>query len=124
VTLRRLSFLQWFGLVAGAGLWFASFLGGLGTSQAACNPGSGGWGIPYDTVELAIAAFAVCSLLAAELASIAVFRATRGTEEQDPPPHGRLHFFASAALLSNLLFLLIVVLTTIATVVDRTCHQA
>ena len=124
MTLRRLSFLQWFGLVAGAGVWLASLLGGVGVSQAACNPASARWSIPYDIVQLALAGAAVCLLVAAELAALAVFRATRDVEEQDPPPHGRLHVLASAALLSNLIFLLIVVLTTIATVVVRTCHQA
>jgi hypothetical protein len=124
VTIRQLSILQWLGLVAGAAVWFASFLAGTGVSQAVCNPASKLWGLPHDTVEIAIAAFAVCLLVAAELAAIVVYRATRDVEEQDPPPHGRLHFFASAALLSNLLFILIVVLSTIATVVNRTCHQA
>jgi hypothetical protein len=124
VTIRQLSVLQWLGLVAGAGVWFASFIAGTGASQAVCNPASKSWGLPHDTVEIAIAALAVCLLAAAELASVVVFRATRDAEEQDPPPHGRLHFFATAALLSNLLFILIVVLSTVATVVNRTCHQA
>jgi hypothetical protein len=124
VSLRRLSFLQWFGLLAGGSIWFASFLAGTGLSQAVCNPASGRWGIPHDTVQIALMAFGATILVAAELASIAVFRATRDVEEQDPPPHGRLHFFASAAIVSNLIFLVIVLLTGIATIVDRTCHQA
>lgn len=124
MTIRRLSILQWLGLVGGAGVWFASFLGGTGVSQAVCNPGSSLWGIPHDTVEIALAAVAAALLVTAEAAAVVVFRATRDVEEQDPPPPGRLHFFASAALLSNLLFLMIVVLSTVATVVNRTCHQA
>lgn len=123
MTIRRLSFLQWLGLLAGAGVWFASFIGGLGVSQAACNPASGRWGIPYDTVQIAITAVAGALVLGAGLAAAAVFRATRGTGEQDPPPHGRLHFFAAAAMLSNLLFLAIILLAGIATIVERTCLQ-
>ena len=124
MTIRRLSVLQWLGLVGGAGVWFASFVGGVGVSQAVCNPGGKRWGVPFDTVEIALAAVAVALLVAAELASVVVFRATRDVGEEDAPPPGRLHFFASAALLANLLFLLIVVLSTVATVVNRTCHQA
>jgi hypothetical protein len=124
VTIRRLSVLQWLGLVGGAGVWFASFVGGVGVSQAVCNPGGKRWGVPFDTVEIALAAVAFALLVAAELASVVVFRATRDVGEEDPPPPGRLHFFASAALVANLLFLLIVVLSTVATVVNRTCHQA
>jgi hypothetical protein len=122
--MRRLSILQWLGLVAGAGIWFASYVVGAGVSQAACNPGSRRWGVPYDTVQITLGVAAVFLLVSAEAAALVVFRATRDVEEQDPPPPGRLHFFASAALLSNLLFILIVVLTTVATVVNRTCHQA
>ena len=123
MTIRRLSILQWLGLVAGAGVWFASYVVGVGLSQAACNPGSRHWGLPYDTVQITLGVAAVLFLVSAEAAALVVFRATRDVEEQDPPPPGRLHFFASAALLSNLLFILIVVLTTVATVVNRTCHQ-
>ena len=124
MTVRRLSVLQWLGLVGGGAVWFSSFIGGLGVSQAVCNPAGRRWGIPDETVEIAIAAAAVALLVGAEIAAIVVFRATRGVEEQDPPPPGRLHFFAAAALLANVLFMLIVVLSTIATVANRTCHQA
>jgi hypothetical protein len=124
MTLRRLNFLQWFGLLAGGTVWFASFLGGTGASQAVCNPGSGRWGIPHDTVQIGISAFAGSLILTAELAAIAVFRATRDVGEQDPPPDGRLHFFAAASMVANVVFLVIIVLAGIATVVDRTCWQS
>ena len=35
MSLRRLAFLQWFGLLAGGTVWFAAFLAGVGTSVAA-----------------------------------------------------------------------------------------
>ncbi len=123
MTLRRLALLQWLGILGGGTVWFASFLAGTGVSTAVCNPASGRWGIPHDTVEIGITAFA-CTLIAlAEAASIVVFRATRDVGEQDPPPHGRLHFFASAALVANVVFFMVILLAGIATVVDRTCHQ-
>jgi hypothetical protein len=124
VSVRRLSILQWFGFVAGGGTWFASFLAGTGTSQAVCNPASARWRIPHDDVELALTAFAAAVVLCAELAAIAVFRATRQVEEEEDPPQGRLRFFALAAIGGNAIFLVIILLTGIATIVDRTCHSA
>jgi hypothetical protein len=123
MTLRRLAMLQWFGFLAGGTIWWATFLAGAGTSQAACNPASGRWGIPFDTVELALMAFAVLLIGSAQAAAVLVFRATRTVEEDDPPPHGRLHFFSIGAMLGNTLFLVIIVLSITATVVDRACHQ-
>lgn len=124
MTLRRLAFLQWFGLLAGGVVWFSSFLAGVGLSQAVCNPASGRWGIPHDTVQIVLTAVACLLILVAEAASIAVFRRTRGVGEQDPPPPGRLHFFASAALVANLIFFMVILLAGIATVVDRACQQS
>jgi uncharacterized membrane protein len=124
MTLRRLSFLQWFGLLAGGVTWFSSFLAGVGTAMAVCNPAGARWGIPYDTVQAALAIAAALMVVAALVASITVFRATRNVGEQDPPPQGRLHFLATASLLGNCVFLLIILLSAIATIVDRTCHQA
>jgi hypothetical protein len=124
VSLRRLSQLQWYGLLAGALTWFAEFLAGAGESQAVCNPASGRWGLPHDAIELGLMIFGAVVVGAAGVASAVVFRATYEVEEQDPPPHGRLHFFSAAACAANLIFLVIILLTGIATIVDRTCHQA
>jgi hypothetical protein len=124
MTLRRLVFLQWFGLLAGGSVWIASFLAGTAVSQASCNPGSGRWGIPHDTVEAAITAVACVLILVAEVAAVAVFRATRDVEEQDPPPHGRIHFFASASMVANVIFFMIILISGIATIVDRLCQSS
>jgi hypothetical protein len=124
MTLRRLSVLQWFGFLAGGVTWWAAFLSGVGTTIAVCNPASGRWGIPHDTVQLVLMSVAVVLILSAQAAAIVVFRATRNVEEADPPPEGRLHLFSIGALLGNTLFLVIILLSEIAAVVDRACHQA
>lgn len=124
MTLRRLEFLQWFGFVAGGTIWFASYLAGVGTTQATCNPGGSRWGLPLDSVVIAIAGFALLCLALAEVAAFLVFRATRAIEEEGPPPPARMKFFAVGALAGNVCFAMIIVLSTIAAVVDRTCHQA
>jgi hypothetical protein len=124
MSMRRLEVLQWTGFLLGGGIWFTEFLAGMLTSQAVCNPGSRRFGIPYDTVELSLGAFAVACLLVAEVAAVLVFRATREQEEQGPPPPARMKFFAVASMGANVIFAMIVVLTTITTVVDRTCHSS
>jgi hypothetical protein len=124
MTLRRLAFLQWFGLGAGGIVWISSFLAGTALSQAVCNPASGRWGIPHDGIQIALTAVACTLILSAEAAALAVFRATRDVGEQDPPPHGRLHFFASAALVSNVIFFMIILLSGVANIVDRACQQS
>lgn len=124
MSIRRLAILQWIAFLGGGVIWWVEFLAGTATSIAVCNPGSGRWGIPHDTVEAALMAFALTCVVAAQVAAVIVFRATRGVEEEDPPPHGRVHFFAIAALLGNTVFLMIILLTGVATIADRTCHQA
>jgi hypothetical protein len=124
MTIRRLSQLQWFGFLAGGVIWWSTFLTGIGTTIAVCNPASGRWGIAHDTVQLALMAVAIACILAAQAAAVTVFRATRNVDEGDPPPEGRLHLFSIGALLGNTLFLVIILLTGISAVVDRACHQA
>jgi ABC-type uncharacterized transport system permease subunit len=124
MSLRRLSVLQWFGTLGAAAAVAGQFLAGAAVSQAVCNPGSALWGVRYRPVELALGVAGVVIVLAAEGAAFLVFRATRGTEEQDPPPEGRLHFFATAALAANFIFLMIVALTTIVTIANTACRQS
>jgi hypothetical protein len=124
MSIRKLEYLQWFGFVAGGTIWFWSFLAGLWTSAAVCNPGSSRWGVPLDSVELGIGIFALACLAASEAAAIVVFRATRAVEEEGAPPPARMKFFAIGAMTGNVLFAVIIVLSTLAAVVDRACHQA
>jgi hypothetical protein len=123
MSLRRLSILQWFGFLAGGAIWWSTFLLGTGASIAVCNPASGRWGIPHDTLQLVLIVVAAVAVCAAQAAAIVVFRATRDVDEEDPPPHGRLHFFSIAAMLGNTLFLGVILLSGIATLVDRACQQ-
>jgi hypothetical protein len=124
MTLRRLSILQWFGVLGAAVALGAEFLAATGLSQAACNPGSARWGIPHDALQAVLTAVGAAVVLAAEGAAFAVFRATRNVDEQAPPPQGRMHFFATAALAANAIFLMIILITGIATIVDPLCRQS
>jgi hypothetical protein len=124
MTIRRLEFLQWFGFLGGGTIWFSTFIVGIGASEAVCNPASSRWGIPHDTVQIALLCFAAFMVCCAELAAVLVYRATRTAEEQGAPPRARMKFFAIGAMAGNLVFLMIILLSGIATVADRLCHQA
>jgi hypothetical protein len=124
MSVRRLSMLQWFGFLGGGVIWWSTFLVGTGASIAVCNPASGRWGIPHDTLQLVLLVVAAAVVCAAQAAAIAVYRATRNVDDEDPPPHGRLHFFSVAAMLGNTIFLGAILLSGVATIVDRACHQA
>lgn len=124
MTLRRLSQLQWVGFLAGGTVWYLEYLAGIAESQAKCNRASARWGLPHDAIQIGFGAFAGTIVLIALGASVVVFRETRHHEEYDAPPYGRMHFFSAAAIGGNVIFLMIIILTTIATVVDRTCHVA
>ena len=124
MTVRRLSVLQWFGILGGGAVWWTTFLAGTMTSQAACNPASREWGIPRATIEIVLTVVAAAVVCVAQAAAVAVFRATRTVDEEDPPPDGRLHFSSIAAMLGNTVFLGAILLTGIATIVDQACHQA
>ena len=122
MTLRWLGTLQWLGLLAGGLTWAAQLVVGFGTTQAECSAGGLRWGIGNDDWQLALLAAAGLVVIAAEVAAALVFVRTRGTEKDDPPPDGRLHFFAAAALVANVLFLGAIVLSGLAATAGTLCR--
>jgi hypothetical protein len=124
MTLRRLSVLQWFGLVGAALTWAAQHVVGFGIGQAECSAGGRHWGISNDVWQLALLACAGSLVVLAEVAAAVVFMRTRGVGDDDDPPPGRLHFFAVAALVANVLFLSAMVLDTFGSVFGTLCRQA
>lgn len=124
MTIRRLELLQWFGFLAGGTIWFTAFILGVATSEAACNPASGRWSIPYDTVQIVLFVLAALVVACAEIAAVLVYRSTSEVEEEGPPPRSRMRFFAAGAMAGNLVFFTIIVLTGVATLSDGLCHQS
>ena len=133
-TLRRLSIVQWIGVVVAPLAWTAQHVVGYGVGEARCNVAGVGWGIRYDTWQLAILAAAALLVLISEAAAVAVFLATREANYGDGPPedgrwggavpYTRLHFFATAAMVANVLFLTAIFLDGFAAVFDSLCAQS
>jgi hypothetical protein len=133
-TLRRLSVVQWIGVVVAPLAWTGQHVVGYGVGEARCNVAGVHWGIGYDTWQLAILAAAGLLVLVSEAAAVAVFLATREANYGDGPPedgrwggavpYTRLHFFATAAMVANVLFLTVILMDGLAAVLDTVCVQS
>jgi hypothetical protein len=133
MTLRRLSVLQWVGLLAGASTWTLAHLAGVGITQAECNVAGEGWSISNPWWQGSLMGAAAALIVFAEVCAALVFLRTRGKEfgsgpmppeEKDDVKPGRLHFFSAAALVTNLILLMIVLLDGSANLVNISCRQS
>jgi hypothetical protein len=134
MTLRRLSIVQWIGVVVAPLAWTGQHVVGYGVGQARCSIVGANWGIGFDTWQLAILAAAGLLILISEAAAVTVFVATREANYGDGPagqgrwhgavPQTRIHFFATAAMVANVLFLTVVFLDGLASVFDSLCVQS
>ena len=119
---RRLHRLVWFAVAGPPIAWAVQFVLGYGVTEAACPPGSSGVSVN----AWAVAATAVAALVAVlgGAAAVAVFRATRGLELDDPPPAGRIYYMSIIALATTPLFLAIIVMNGVGVLVLEQCHQS
>jgi hypothetical protein len=134
MRLRRLSIVQWIGVVVAPAAWTVQHVAGYGIAQARCSIGGEHWGISNTVWELVLMGCVALLVAASEAAAVAVFRATREANYGDGPagegrwngalPHTRLHFFATAAMVANVLFLAIIFLDGLASVFDSLCVQS
>jgi hypothetical protein len=120
--LRKLSLLQWFGLFAAAGIWLAQHGIGQGMAEARCSAAGGG--ISNDAVQIVLMILAGVVILAADAASVVVFRATSDASYHSPPPVGRMRMIAIATMSTNLIFLVIILLDGIASILDVACRNS
>src|SRR2546423_8275368 len=88
-TLGQLAVVQWIGVVVAPLAWTGQHVVGYGVGQARCSVGGAGWGIAYDTWQLAILAAAGLLVVVSEAAAVVGFPAARGTDYGGRPPGGR-----------------------------------
>ena len=134
MSTRRLSVVQWIGVVVAPLAWTGQHVVGYGVGQARCSVAGASWGIGFDTWQLAILAAAGLLVVVSEAAAVHVFLATRETNYGDGPPgegrwggaipYTRLHFFATAAMVANVLFLTAILLDGLGSVFDSLCAQS
>jgi hypothetical protein len=114
--------------------WTGQHIVGYGVGEARCSVAGAGWGIGYDTWQLAILAAAGLLVVVSEAAAVTVFLATRETNFGDGPaatgrwagavPYSRLHFLAMAAMVANVLFLTVILLDGLGAVFSTLCAQS
>ncbi|HEX5173981.1 MAG TPA: hypothetical protein VFV91_07545 [Gaiellaceae bacterium] len=134
MTTRRLSIVQWVGVVVAPLAWTGQHVVGYGVGEARCEVGGLHWGIGYDTWQLAIMSAAALLVAVSEAAAVHVFLATRGTNFGDgppgdgrwggAPPYSRLHFFATAAMVANVLFFTVVLMDGLLSTFASLCAQS
>jgi hypothetical protein len=122
MSVRRMNALVWFGVVGGAVAWATQFVLGMQLGLARCDSPNARFQIPIDAWAIALAASASVIVLLAELAAIAVFRATRNGGAS--VARERIHFLATLGLTVNPLVLAITVMGGVGVPVLSLCHQS
>jgi hypothetical protein len=123
-TTRNTELLLWFGLLAAPLAWAAQLVVGYGATIARCTGTASSRSFSLTPWEIVLTAVAAAIALTGQAAAVLVFRSTRGREETDPPPAGRIRFLVLAALLSNTLFIVVILLGGITAAGLEPCRQA
>lgn len=120
---RALFLFQWIGFFVAPGAWFAQHLVGQAISQASCSTANTSWGVSNHAWQIGLLAGACALILLSEAAAVAIFRGTRSSSYESPPPEGRIQLIAIAAMTTNLIYFVIVLLDGIASIVAVGCRQ-
>jgi hypothetical protein len=125
-TLRRPAVLVWFGLFAAPFAWTAQHVAGIELTISAChdNTAGPGWDVPVDPVVIATTALAALIAVLGGLAAVNAWRATRGVDDSDPPPDGRIHFLAIIGMTITPLFLAIILMSGLGSILLAECVQS
>jgi hypothetical protein len=114
---------MWLGLFAAPIAWAASHVLGWGLSEANCEVVGQQWGIRFDVWEWGMLVVASGVAAAGVAASVATYRAIKGTDKDANPPEGRVWLLSIAGMVLSPLLLTIILLTHIGAIVLGQCHQ-
>lgn len=123
----RLNRLVWFGVLGGPIAWATQFLFGMQLGLARCESPDGRFQFPVHIISPVLGAVGVLVGVLAELAAIAVFRATRPdrhSQQAAEVTSGRLHFLAAVGMTVNPLTLTICAMAAIGVPLLGLCHQS
>ncbi len=127
MSLARLNRLVWFAVLGGPAAWALQFLFALQFGLARCESPDGRFQLPVEAISAALGAAGLLVGVLAELAAIAVFRATREDEHTQDAAQiatGRLHFLAAVAITVNPLTSTICAMVAIGVPLLGLCHQS
>jgi len=123
----RLNAIVWFGVLGGPAAWAVQFLFAMQFALARCESPNARFQFPVHGISLALGVAGVVVALLAELAAVAVFRATvpdRGEHDAASITRGRLHFLAAVGMTVNPLTLTICAMVAVGVPLLSVCRQS
>jgi hypothetical protein len=117
---------MWFGLFAPPAAWALQHVAGLQMQFATCHDNTAGPGFHFsvDGWTVAVTAGAATIAVLGGLASLAAWRATRDSEDDDAPPAGRIHFLSVIGMTITPLFLAIILMSGLGVAFLPSCVQS
>jgi hypothetical protein len=123
----RLGALAWFGVLGGPAGWALQFLFAMQFGLARCESPNARFQFPVHTISATLGAIGALVGVLAELAAIAVFRATHEDQHTQDPSQittGRLRFLAAVGITVNPLTVAICVMVAIGVPLLDLCRQS
>jgi hypothetical protein len=124
---QRLNALVWFGVLGGPVAWAAQFLFAMQFGLARCESPNARFQFPVHTISPVLGGMGILVAVLAEIAAVAVFRATRPdqhTQTAADVTSGRLRFLATVGMTVNPLTLTICAMAAVGVPLLGLCHQS
>jgi hypothetical protein len=115
---------MWFAVLGAPAAWAAEFWIGYWATQTDCSVPGREWDVGLNAWGIALMAAAFAVAASAGLTALGLFRGTRDSDEDDPPPDGRVHFLSIVGMTVTVLFIFIIVMTGLGIVILPNCHQS
>ena len=115
---------MWFAVLGAPFAWGVEFALGYWVTQTGCSVPGRGWDVNQDVWGAVLMSVCLAVAAAAGLTSVAMFRGTRDSEDDDAPPGGRVHFLAAVGMTVTVLFVFIIIMTGLGILVLPNCHQS
>jgi membrane protein required for beta-lactamase induction len=119
--------LVWFGVLGGPVSWAAQFLFAMQLGLARCESPNARFQLPVHVISPVLGGVGVLVAVLAELAAIAVFRATRTdqhTQNAEDITSGRLRFLGAVGMTVNPLTLTICAMVAVGVPLLGLCRQS
>jgi hypothetical protein len=119
--------LVWFGVLGGPVAWAAQFLFAMQFGLARCESPNARFQFPVHTISAVLGGVGVLVAVLAEVAAIAVFRATRSDQHTQTAAEitsGRLRFLAAVGMTVNPLTMTISAMVAVGVPLLGLCRQS
>jgi hypothetical protein len=123
---RRAGLFAWLGVLGPPFVWAFQHIAGYAVGLADCpdNTRGPGWSVPVDALTIAIGGVTAVAAVLCGLAAVAAWRATRGIDESDAPPAGRIHFLALIGMTITPLFFAMIAMSSAGAIAMTGCTQS